>query len=63
MAGWSNSKMCRLLKRRFDPDGIFASAILLPEGQTGPLRLKCIPRGLQSNRILPAPECRFLFPW
>jgi hypothetical protein len=26
------------------------------------LHLKCIPRELQSNRILPAPDCRFLVP-
>ena len=27
-----NAARLRVLKRRFDPDGVFASAILLPEG-------------------------------
>jgi hypothetical protein len=28
------------LKRRFDPDGVFASAIPLPEGKTLPVTLE-----------------------
>ena len=32
-----NAARLRALKRRFDPDGVFASAIPLPEGQVGPV--------------------------
>jgi hypothetical protein len=32
-----NADRLRVLKRRFDPDGIFASAIPLPEGETSPV--------------------------
>jgi FAD/FMN-containing dehydrogenase len=31
-----NAARLRVLKRRFDPDGVFASAIPLPEGETRP---------------------------
>jgi alkylation response protein AidB-like acyl-CoA dehydrogenase len=45
------------------PDGIFASAIPLPSDRPVRLRLKHIPRELQSNGISPGGDCCFLTPY